>query len=70
MSPMLYLFDIDGTLLSSDGAGRTAMEAALQAQAYQQACAALPHPVVAFCRSGARATALYQACGCQVGCAS
>ena len=27
----VVLFDIDGTLLSSDGAGRTAMEAALQA---------------------------------------
>jgi len=46
------------------------MEAAQQAQAYQAACAALPHPLVAFCRSGARSTALYQACGCQVGCAS
>jgi uncharacterized protein (TIGR01244 family) len=43
------------------------MEAAMTAQAYQKACAALPHPMVAFCRSGGRAQALYQACGGQVG---
>ncbi len=43
------------------------MEAALKAEAYQAACAALPHPVVAFCRSGGRASALFQASGGQVG---
>lgn len=37
---------------------------------YQRQCADLPHPVVAFCRSGGRASALFQACGGQVGCAS
>lgn len=44
------------------------MEAAMKAQAYQAACAALPHPVVAFCRSGGRASALFQATGGAVGC--
>lgn len=35
--------------------------------AYQEACAHLPHPIIAFCRSGARAAALFQACEGQVG---
>jgi uncharacterized protein (TIGR01244 family) len=43
------------------------MDAAQSASAYQQACAGLPHPVVAFCRSGGRAAALFQACGGNVG---
>ncbi len=43
------------------------MEAGMKAQAYQNACAALPHPLVAFCRSGGRAAALFQACEGQVG---
>lgn len=38
-----------------------------QVAAYHQLCADLPHPIVAFCRSGGRANALFQACGCQVG---
>lgn len=37
------------------------------AKAYQDACAALPHPVVAFCRSGGRSAALFQACDGRVG---
>lgn len=37
------------------------------AAAYQRQCADLPHPVVAFCRSGGRASALFQACGGDVG---
>ena len=49
---------------------RNPMEAAGAASAYHQACAALPHPVVAFCRSGGRAAALFQACGGSVGCAA
>ncbi len=44
------------------------MEATMKASAYQAACAALPHPVVAFCRSGGRASALFQATGGDVGC--
>jgi uncharacterized protein (TIGR01244 family) len=44
------------------------IEAGVKAQAYQAACASLPHPVVAFCRSGGRAAALFQACGGAVGC--
>ena len=44
------------------------MEAAGKASAYHQACADLPHPLVAFCRSGGRATALFQAAGGSVGC--
>ena len=44
------------------------MEAGAVAHAYQQACASLPHPLVAFCRSGGRAAALFQACGGDVGC--
>lgn len=43
------------------------MLSAEQVQAYQAACAALPHPIVAFCRSGGRASALFKACGGQVG---
>lgn len=39
-----------------------------QVAAYRTACADLPHPVVAFCRSGGRATAFFQACDGQVGC--
>jgi uncharacterized protein (TIGR01244 family) len=39
----------------------------VQADEYQRLCAELPHPVVAFCRSGGRASALFQACGGQVG---
>lgn len=38
-----------------------------QAEQYQRLCADLPHPVVAFCRSGGRASALFQACGGAVG---
>ncbi len=38
-----------------------------QVAAYQQQCADLPHPIVGFCRSGGRASALFQACGGQVG---
>ncbi|MBI5924130.1 MAG: TIGR01244 family phosphatase [Aquabacterium sp.] len=38
-----------------------------QVAAYQQQCAELPHPIVGFCRSGGRASALFQACGGQVG---
>lgn len=38
-----------------------------QVAQYQEQCAHLPHPVVAFCRSGGWASALYQACGGQVG---
>lgn len=38
-----------------------------QVEAYRHACADLPHPVVAFCRSGGRASAFFQACGGQVG---
>lgn len=38
-----------------------------QVQAYHQMCSDLPHPIVAFCRSGGRANALFQACGCKVG---
>ncbi len=34
---------------------------------YQALCADLPHPIAAFCRSGARAGALFQACGGDVG---
>jgi uncharacterized protein (TIGR01244 family) len=34
---------------------------------YQALCADLPHPIAAFCRSGARASALFQACGGNVG---
>jgi uncharacterized protein (TIGR01244 family) len=44
------------------------MDATMKAQAYQNACAALPHPVVAFCRSGGRAAALFQATGGAIGC--
>ena len=45
------------------------MLSAEQVAAYKAQCAALPHPIVAFCRSGGRASALFQACGGQVGCA-
>ncbi len=38
-----------------------------QVAQYQDQCAHLPHPVVAFCRSGGRAAALFQACGGEVG---
>jgi uncharacterized protein (TIGR01244 family) len=38
-----------------------------QVQVYHALCANLPHPIVAFCRSGGRANALFQACGCKVG---
>jgi len=38
-----------------------------QVEQYQQVCAHLPHPIVAFCRSGGRASALFQASGGQVG---
>ncbi len=38
-----------------------------QVAEYQRLCAELPHPMVGFCRSGGRATALFQACGGQVG---
>lgn len=38
-----------------------------KADEYRQLCAHLPHPIVAFCRSGGRASALFQACGGQVG---
>lgn len=41
-----------------------------QVRQYQDMCASLPHPIVAFCRSGGRASALFQACGGQVGCAA
>lgn len=44
------------------------MLSAAQVEAYRQACADLPHPVVAFCKSGGRASAFFQACGGQVGC--
>jgi uncharacterized protein (TIGR01244 family) len=44
------------------------MEAMMKAEAYQAACSALPHPMVAFCRSGGRAQALFQASGGKVGC--
>lgn len=40
-----------------------------QVSQYQALCADLPHPIVAFCRSGGRASAFFQACGGQVGCA-
>ncbi|MFT3857234.1 MAG: TIGR01244 family sulfur transferase [Aquabacterium sp.] len=43
------------------------MLSAEQVAHYQQVCADLPHPIVAFCRSGGRASALFQACGGQVG---
>lgn len=43
------------------------MLSAEQVAAYQKQCADLPHPIVAFCRSGGRASALFQACGGQVG---
>ena len=43
------------------------MLSASQVQAYQEACAHLPHPLVAFCKSGGRASALFQACDGQVG---
>jgi len=43
------------------------MLSAQQVAQYQQACEALPHPIVAFCRSGGRASALFQASGGQVG---
>jgi len=38
-----------------------------QVAQYQQLCATLPHPIVGFCRSGGRASALFQACGGRVG---
>ena len=38
-----------------------------QVQGYHRLCADLPHPIVAFCRSGARAAAFFQACGGRVG---
>ncbi|MDE2402648.1 MAG: TIGR01244 family phosphatase [Burkholderiales bacterium] len=38
-----------------------------QLDEYQRTCADLPHPMVAFCRSGGRASALFQGCGGQVG---
>ncbi|MDO9234827.1 MAG: TIGR01244 family sulfur transferase [Aquabacterium sp.] len=43
------------------------MLSAVQVEAYRQACAHLPHPLVAFCRSGGRASAFFQACDGQVG---
>ncbi len=43
------------------------MLSAAQVEGYRQACADLPHPVLAFCRSGGRASAFFQACGGQVG---
>lgn len=46
------------------------MLSAAQVEAYRQACSDLPHPVVAFCKSGGRASAFFHACGGQVGCAS
>lgn len=46
------------------------MLSAAQVEAYRQACADLPHPLVAFCRSSGRASAFFQACGGQVGCAN
>jgi uncharacterized protein (TIGR01244 family) len=46
------------------------MLSAEQVAAYQQACAGLPHPIVGFCRSGGRASALFKACQGQVGCAA
>jgi uncharacterized protein (TIGR01244 family) len=39
-----------------------------QVEAYRLACADLPHPLVAFCRTGGRASAFFQACDGQVGC--
>ncbi len=41
-----------------------------QVDAYRKACATLPHPLVAFCRSGGRASAFFHACDGQVGGAS
>lgn len=38
-----------------------------QVSRYHALCADLPHPIVAFCKSGGRANALFQAVGCQVG---
>lgn len=38
-----------------------------QVSQYHALCADLPHPIVAFCKSGGRANALFQAVGCQVG---
>lgn len=38
-----------------------------QVNRYHAMCADLPHPIVAFCKSGGRANALFQAVGCQVG---
>ncbi|HET8693654.1 MAG: TIGR01244 family phosphatase [Burkholderiales bacterium] len=38
-----------------------------QVTRYHALCADLPHPIVAFCKSGGRANALFQAVGCQVG---
>ena len=43
------------------------MLSAAQVEAYRNACADLPHPLVAFCRSGGRASAFFQACGGKVG---
>ena len=43
------------------------MLSATQVEAYRHACADLPHPLVAFCRSGGRASAFFQACGGRVG---